>query len=83
MPHKRSLIARQRRAARKFILDMAYRDKYVAETVNVLDRRDLINYLADLFGQVHLGSIPLIERGEVLADSRGGGSLQRRFAHEG
>lgn len=83
MPHKRSLIARQRRAARKFILDMAYRDKYAAETVNVLDRRDLINYLADLFGQVHLGSIPLIEKGEVLADSRGSGSLQRRFTHEG
>lgn len=84
MPHKRSFEAQQRRAARRFVLEMAYRDKLTAETINRLDRSDLINYISKAFGgRVHLGSIPMIERGEVLSDSRGGGSFQRRRANEG
>lgn len=78
MPHKRSFGAIQRRAAKKFILLMAYRDKFTAETINRVSVRDIIDYLVQRFnGRVSLGAIPSVEVGEVLHDSRGKGSFQR------
>lgn len=84
MPHKRSLEARQRRATRRLILEMAYRDKLRAETINRLSRNELVNLVSKMFGgRVHLGAIPMVEVGEVLCDSRGRGSFQRRHNNEG
>lgn len=79
MPHKRSFSAIQRRAAKRFISLMAYRDKFTAETINKISVKDIIDYPAGKFdGRVSLGAIPRIEVGEVLYDSRGRGSFQRR-----
>lgn len=77
MPHKRSLEALQRRAAKRFVIAMAYRDKYAAEVVNRLSSSAVLDYVARAFhGRVHLGAIPGVEPGEVLYDSRGRGSFQ-------
>lgn len=84
MPHKRSFEAKQRRAARKLIFTMAYRDRFGAETVNRLNMREIMDYISAMFnGRVHLGAIPRVEQGEVLSDSRGRGSFQRRAYSEG
>lgn len=84
MPHKRSFEAKQRRAAKRIILEMAYRDRLTAETVNRLNVIELISHVANIFGgKVHLGAIPRVEEGEVLYDPRGAGSFQRRLTHEG
>lgn len=65
MPHKRSFETRQRRAARKIILEAAYRDRFRAETVNRLSVSDIINRVVKAFGgKVHLGTIPKVEEGE-------------------
>lgn len=83
MPHKRSFEARQRRAAKRLILDMAYRDKAKAETINRLSVGEIVNHISRVFGgRVHLGAVPRVEVGEVLADPRGEGSFQRRAGRE-
>ncbi|MEM1989385.1 MAG: hypothetical protein QW782_01955 [Candidatus Bathyarchaeia archaeon] len=79
MPHKRSLEARQRRIAKRIIMEMAYRDRLRAEAVNRLSMREIMSLIGEMFnGRVHLGAIPRVEEGEILYDSRGMGSLQRR-----
>jgi len=78
MPHKRSFEARQRRAAKRFIRLMAYYDRERGEVVNRLDRNAVIKFIMERFGAVNFGAIPRVERGEILYDSRGNGSFQRR-----
>lgn len=83
MPHRRSFEAMQRRAARRLILEMAYKDRLRSEVVNRLSMAEIMDYLSKMFGgRIHLGAVPKVEAGEVLADSRGQGSFQRRFRHE-
>ncbi|MEM2370702.1 MAG: hypothetical protein QXO15_01030 [Nitrososphaerota archaeon] len=84
MTHKRSFKAEQRRAAKKYIRLMAYEDRVKCESVNRLSVSEVITYIAKEFGgRVHLGAIPRVEVGEVIIDSRGGGSFQRGLNHEG
>lgn len=75
MPHRRSLASRQRRAARRYVLNHAYRDRRQAETVAKTPGKEVLAYLQSLFEGVDL-SVVDIELGEVLSDSRGRGSLQ-------
>lgn len=84
MPHRRSLEARQRRAARRLVLEMAYRDRFRAETINRISVNEIMEYISRIFdGRIHLGAIPRVEVGEVLVGPRGEGSFQRRSRHEG
>jgi len=75
--HTRSKAAEQRRHARHLVLDESYRDPIVAETVNFLDREQIANCLNARFGYVEQSAVQFT-RGEIIADSRGEGSLQQR-----
>jgi len=66
---------RQRYLAHKFLIANARLDRNRAELVNLTDRDMLISFLKDQ-GCVDLRFVD-VERGEVLVDSRGKGSLQR------
>lgn len=56
----------------------AYRDrKQPKETVNLITSGQAYVFLEDTFGYAPLGLVHVFERGEVLSDSRGTGSLQQ------
>jgi hypothetical protein len=74
MVHKRSFNKLQRRIIRNIIFKNAYIDKYRGEIVSRVSRLDVLNLLNCEGFKVSL--IPDVERGEVLIDSRGKGSLQ-------
>jgi hypothetical protein len=75
MVHKRGLNKLQRRIIRNIIFKNAYIDKYRGEIVSRVSRLDVLSLLNCEGLKVSL--IPDIERGEVLVDSRGKGSLQQ------
>jgi predicted O-methyltransferase YrrM len=75
MVHKTSVEAEQRRFARKTLQRNAFQDRIACETVNLLTRQELSNVLAASFDFV-LPSATEVDRGEVLSDSRGRGTLQ-------
>jgi hypothetical protein len=72
--HKRSYRKLQARKARSIILRNSFHDRKSSEVVSKLSRLDVLTMFSGLV-EVHL--IPDIEKGEVLIDSRGRGSLQR------
>jgi len=74
MVHKRSFNKLQRRIIRNIIFKNAYIDKYEGEIVSRISRLDVLSLLNCEGFDVSL--IPDIERGEVLIDCRGKGSLQ-------
>jgi len=74
MVHKRSENNRQRRQIRALIFASCYQDSNRCETISRVSRSDI---LACLAGPVEVCNVPDIEKGEVLADSRGQGSFQR------
>jgi hypothetical protein len=74
MVHKRSRDHFQRRQIRALILASCYQDSNRCETVSRVSRSDI---MASLTGPVEVCNVPDIEKGEVLADSRGCGSFQR------
>ena len=74
MVHKRSFNKLQRRIIRNLIFKNAYMDKYRGEVVSRVSRLDVLGLLNCEGFKVSF--IPDIERGEVLIDSRGKGSLQ-------
>jgi hypothetical protein len=74
MVHKRSKDSLQRRQIRALIFASCYHDSKRCETVSRVSRGDI---LASLTGPVEVCNVPDIEKGEVLADSRGCGSFQR------
>ena len=76
MPHRRSPASRQRRAARRYIINHAYHDRTQAESVARTPRKEVLTFLQSLFEGVDLSALN-IEQGEVLADSRGRGSMQQ------
>ena len=59
---------------RNLIFKNAYKDKYRGEIVSRISRLDVLGLLNCEGVKVSL--IPDVERGEVLIDSRGKGSLQ-------
>ena len=76
VPHKRSLLNLQKRVIRSEIFRHAYHDKFAGEIVSRLNRNDLLNMLN--FKCLNIWQIPDVEKGEVLIDSRGKGSLQQK-----
>jgi len=74
MVHKRSFDKLQCRIIRNMIFKNAYIDKYRGEVVSKVSRLEVLGLLNCEGFKVSL--IPDIERGEVLIDSRGKGSLQ-------
>jgi hypothetical protein len=74
MPHKRSPEKDQLRRIRRIILNHAFRDRVRDETVCRLTRLEVLGLLNE---PVLVASVPDVERGEVLTDSRGTGTLQK------
>jgi hypothetical protein len=74
MVHKRSFDKLQRRIIRNIIFKNAYIDKYKGEIVSRISRHDVLSLLN--YEGLKVSLVPNIERGEVLIDCRGKGSLQ-------
>ena len=75
MRHKRSQTSQQRRFIKRLILQCAFQDRQLSETVNILSFEAIAasaNQAFDCF----LPGLVNYEVGEVLADSRGTGSFQ-------
>ena len=72
--HKRNSNKLQERKIRGIILRGSFYDRNVCEVVSKMTRLDVMAQLNEPV-EVHL--VPDIEKGEVLIDSRGSGSLQR------
>lgn len=73
MPHKRSPEKEQQRRIRRIILNHAFRDRVRDETICRLTRLEVLDLLKV---PVLVASVPDVERGEVLTDSRGAGTFQ-------
>jgi len=73
---KRSPEGLQRQAVRKLVFNQSRRDRIQAENINLLSREQIVEELSKQFDGVVLCAVKF-ERGEVLADSRGRGSLQQ------
>jgi len=71
--HKRKSSKLQERKIRGIIFRGAFHDRKSGETVSKMTRIDVMAQLGEPV-EVHL--IPDVERGEVLSDPRGTGSLQ-------
>jgi hypothetical protein len=76
--HRRSENRLQERRVRALIFATAFVDPVRSETVCRVDRVDVLEALQD---PVDVSRIPEVEKGEVLVDSRGSGSFQRRPPH--
>jgi hypothetical protein len=74
MPHKRSLEKSQLRRVRRIIFNHAFSDSIRHETVCRLSRSEVLGLLNE---PVLLSSVPDVEKGEVLIDSKGTGTFQR------
>jgi hypothetical protein len=75
MRHKRSETSQQRRFIKRLVMQGAFQDRQRSETVNILSREAIAASASQAFDYV-LSGLVNYERGEVLADSRGTGSLQ-------
>lgn len=71
--HKRSPNRLHQRKIQTIILNGSYRDKQHGETISKLTREEVMDKLGE---HVEVYLIPDLEKGEVLIDSRGRGSLQ-------
>ena len=71
--HKRSTKKLQQRKIQTIILNGSYHDKQHGETISKLTREEVMGQLKE---PVEVYIIPDIEKGEVLVDPRGNGSLQ-------
>ena len=71
--HKRSANKLQQRKIRGIILRGSHFDRSMGETMSKLTREDIMGQLREPV-EIHL--IPELERGEVLIDPHGRGSLQ-------
>jgi hypothetical protein len=72
--HKRKLEKEQLRRVRNIILQNAFCDNNLSETVNTLSHGQVLMLLP---GPVNGPVGPDVEKGEVLVDSRGRGSFQQ------
>lgn len=85
MVHKHSVFALQKRAAKRLALTNAFDDDILSEIVNITTGEQLNLLLKADFEFVLPGAITF-ERGEVLLEPRGEGSLQilpiRGYNHE-
>ncbi|MEM2129996.1 MAG: hypothetical protein QXZ70_05295 [Candidatus Bathyarchaeia archaeon] len=74
---RHSLDHNLRRSLTRLLLSQAFLDRERAETVNRLDKQEVLEYLSARFEFVPITLVADLERGEVLLDKRGLGSLQR------
>jgi len=74
IPHKRRKDSLLKRQIRNIILSNSIHDKTRCETVTTISKTDL---LLALTGQIKMNQVPDIEKGEVLIDSKGKGTLQK------
>jgi len=74
MPHKRNNTKHQQRKIRGIILHGSFYDRNHGEVISTMTRIDIMGLLNEPV-EVHL--IPDIEKGEVLIDPRGNGSMQK------
>jgi hypothetical protein len=58
-------------------MECAFLDKKQGEAVNLITEEQVRKRLEDEFGAINPNVIPLLEKGEVLLDSRGRGSFQK------
>ena len=72
--HKRNFKKLQERKIRGIVLRGSFFDRNLGEVVSTLTRTDVMSLLNEPV-EVHL--VPDIEKGEVLIDPRGRGSLQK------
>lgn len=72
--HKRKQNKLQSRKIQKIILDGSFNDRKMGEVVSMVTRVDV---MAQLHEPVEVHLVPDIEKGEVLVDSRGRGSLPK------
>jgi hypothetical protein len=72
--HKKNSMKLQEQKIRGIILRNSHYDRKVCEVVSKITRLDVMAQLNEPI-EVHL--VPDIEKGEVLIDSRGRGSLQK------
>ncbi|MGD0159666.1 MAG: hypothetical protein ABSB89_05150 [Candidatus Bathyarchaeia archaeon] len=73
MTHRRTREKEQVRQARRIILSSSFHDRVRCERICRMTRTDVLALLKE---PVQVGSVPALERGEVLVDSRGKGSFQ-------
>jgi hypothetical protein len=78
--HKRSSRKLQIRWIRGIILRRSFYDRNVSEVICRVSRLDIISLLS---GPVEVDVVPDVEKGEVLLDSRGRGSFQKRCSEDG
>ena len=71
--HKRNAEKLQARRIRAIILRSSFYDRNLCEVVSRMTRLDVLSKLTEPV-EIHL--VPDVEKGEVLIDSRGRGSLQ-------
>jgi hypothetical protein len=76
MPNKHSEFAAQKRLAKRILLRNSFQDNILKESVNLLSSVELGSLLSSQVDYV-LPHAVNVERGEVLLDSRGEGTLQR------
>ena len=75
LPHprgKRSV----RSEALSYIYQLSLQDRIIAETVNRCHFYEILNHLRIKYESINIHEVPQVEKGEVLVDSRGRGSLQ-------
>ena len=75
---RRSKEAHQRRYVNQLVRKTCHEDLDKKEAVNVLDQTQIRVALNTKFGYAHVGMSQLFEKGEILSDGRGQGSLQQR-----
>lgn len=71
--HKKNILKVQAAKIRKIILHDSFHDKKLAEVISRTTRLEVLGQFKDPI-EVHL--VPDVEKGEVLIDSYGRGSLQ-------
>ena len=79
---RRSPDAQQRRYINRLVSLNSHRDNRIDESINILTPEQLESSLLDKFGAVRTGLHLQFTKGEVTADSRGNGSLQRNIEEE-
>ena len=79
---RRSPEARQRRYINRLVSQCSHRDVGLDESINMLTPSQLEDSLIDKFGDVRTGLHFQFMRGEVTANSRGTGSLQKIYEEE-
>jgi hypothetical protein len=72
----RSVKGQQKQAARRLVIDRSRHDRIRAESVNILTKEQILSELQKQFEGVLLGAVQF-ERGEVLINAKGTGSLQK------